>query len=69
MEDYISLGKQLGIKDDGHNQLILHINDIVHNYIEIDYMEYYDNAWVYKEYIDDACVYHEDETGYTIWER
>jgi hypothetical protein len=69
MEDYISLGKQLGIKDDGHNQVILHIIDIVHNNIEIDYIEYYDYAWVYKEYIDDSCVYHEDETGYTIWER
>ncbi len=64
MEDYISLGEQLGIKDDGHNQVILHIIDIVHNNIEIDYMEYYDNAWVYKEYIDDICVFHEDETGY-----
>ena len=64
MEDYISLGKQLGIEDDENKRVLLHINDIVHNNIEIDYMEYYDNAWVYKEYIDDICVFHEDETGY-----
>ena len=69
MEDYISLGEQLGIGDNGYNKVILHIKDIVHNNIEIDYIEYYDYAWVYKEYIDDTCVYHEDETGYTIWER